>query len=161
MKEDSGIEITDEIVKKKNEIYLKEIRRLGESVFFPGFRDVIKAAKSRFKIGIVSGSTEQGIRKVLPPEMANTFDVIVGDDGRLKSKPDSEMLLLASERLGIDPKEAAYVGDVEMDMIAAKKAGMKAIGVYQSICSRKVLQASGADITIRKIRDIINILDKL
>jgi phosphoglycolate phosphatase-like HAD superfamily hydrolase len=38
-------------------------------------------------------------------------------------------LLLALERLGASPADAAYVGDSPFDMQAAKAAGLYAIGV--------------------------------
>lgn len=41
-----------------------------------------------------------------------------------KPKPNPDMLLLAAERLGITPAEALYVGDTDIDGLAAEAAGM-------------------------------------
>ena len=57
------------------------------------------------------------------------FDVVVGGDETAEHKPHPAPLLLALERLGAEPREAAYVGDSPFDMQAAKAAGVHAIGV--------------------------------
>jgi pyrophosphatase PpaX len=57
------------------------------------------------------------------------FDTVVGGDETPRQKPDPDPLLLALERLGAGPEDAAYVGDSPFDMQAANAAGVYAIGV--------------------------------
>jgi pyrophosphatase PpaX len=57
------------------------------------------------------------------------FETVVGGDETAEHKPHPAPLLLALERLGADPGDAAYVGDSPFDMQAAKAAGLLAIGV--------------------------------
>ena len=54
---------------------------------------------------------------------------MVGGDETEGQKPDPDPLLLALERLGARPGDAAYVGDSPYDMAAAKAAGLYAVGV--------------------------------
>jgi HAD superfamily hydrolase (TIGR01509 family) len=42
-------------------------------------------------------------------------------------KPDPAMIRLALQRLGVDAKEAVFVGDNEEDVAAGKAAGVKTI----------------------------------
>jgi len=46
-----------------------------------------------------------------------------------KVKPDPEALLLASQKLGIPPRQCIYVGDDAADVKAARSAGFTPIGV--------------------------------
>jgi pyrophosphatase PpaX len=57
------------------------------------------------------------------------FETVVGGDETERHKPDPAPLLLALERLGASPADAAYVGDSPFDMQAANAAGLYAIGV--------------------------------
>lgn len=52
------------------------------------------------------------------------FQVRITYSDRFPSKPNPGGLLAAARRLGIDPKEAAYVGDTTIDGIAASRAEM-------------------------------------
>jgi phosphoglycolate phosphatase len=47
-------------------------------------------------------------------------------------KPSPDMLLLAAERLGVEPAEALYIGDTDVDGLAAEAAGM------EFVCYRRV-----------------------
>ena len=55
--------------------------------------------------------------------------MLVGGDEAEGQKPEPDLLLLALERLGARPEDAAYVGDSPYDMAAAKAASVYAVGV--------------------------------
>jgi pyrophosphatase PpaX len=57
------------------------------------------------------------------------FETVVAGDETAEHKPHPAPLLLALERLGASPGDAAYVGDSPFDMQAARAAGVYAIGV--------------------------------
>jgi phosphoglycolate phosphatase-like HAD superfamily hydrolase len=56
-------------------------------------------------------------------------------------KPHPEMLLVAAERLGLTAEQALYVGDTEVDGLAAAAAGMP------FICYQRVRNSDGAPVT--------------
>ncbi len=53
--------------------------------------------------------------------------IITGDDVHPDYKPDPKGLLIACERLKVNPADCVYVGDQESDMKAAASAGMDSI----------------------------------
>lgn len=55
--------------------------------------------------------------------------LLVGLEDTATHKPDAAPLLLAAERLGVDPAGAVYVGDAVVDLRAANAAGMTGVGV--------------------------------
>ena len=97
----------------------------------PGMDGVLAELRSRgHRLGIVTAkrlSTVALAFAQLPLE--HLFEVVVGGDETDTHKPDPAPLLLALERLGAAPSDAAYVGDSPYDMQAARAAGLRAIGV--------------------------------
>ncbi|MFT4650762.1 MAG: phosphoglycolate phosphatase [Polaribacter sp.] len=61
--------------------------------------------------------------------IADFFDVTIGGDQVERRKPDPQPLLMAAEKLRVDPKEAVMVGDSISDVMAARAAGMPIICV--------------------------------
>ena len=52
------------------------------------------------------------------------MDAAVLFEDTTKHKPDPEPLLECLRRLGVEPREALYLGDARSDMVAARAAGM-------------------------------------
>jgi REG-2-like HAD superfamily hydrolase len=81
-----------------------------------------------YRLGVISnadGRAEQALDAVgLRPHFELVVDSgLVGID-----KPDPRIFRLAAERMGVQPHEAVYVGDIyEIDVQGARAAGMQAI----------------------------------
>ncbi len=56
--------------------------------------------------------------------LAPRFPVVVGMEKGLGPKPAPDLPLLAARRLGVEPARCAMVGDMTVDVLAAKAAGM-------------------------------------
>jgi pyrophosphatase PpaX len=96
-----------------------------------GVEEVLATLKDRgHRLGIVTAKRRLTVDLAfarLPIE--HLFETVVGGDETEHHKPHPAPLLLALERLGATPDQAAYVGDSPFDMQAAKAAGLYAIGV--------------------------------
>jgi pyrophosphatase PpaX len=57
------------------------------------------------------------------------FDVTTGQDDCREQKPSPQPILVTLEKLRVKPERSAYVGDMEEDIVAAKKAGVYTIGI--------------------------------
>jgi HAD superfamily hydrolase (TIGR01509 family) len=62
------------------------------------------------------------------------------------AKPAPDLLLLAAEQLGIPPRRCWYVGDATWDMLAARAAGMTAIGITTGAVDAASLRRAGATV---------------
>lgn len=62
--------------------------------------------------------------------MSEYFDVIMTDDDVTKSKPNSEGLEKILKTLNLSADDAAFFGDSDADILAAKQIGMASIGVH-------------------------------
>ena len=90
--------------------------------------EIITKLAKNYTLGIVTSRSKKGV--YLVPELAkleSLFQVVITYEDTKNHKPYPEPLLLAAERLGIQPNECVYVGDTEADMQAAKDAGMEFI----------------------------------
>lgn len=71
------------------------------------------------------------------------------------SKPDTDILEVALERAGAEAAEAVFVGDSVWDMMAARRAGMRAVGVECGGVSESELRAAGAGEVWRDPADLL------
>src|ERR671935_2836762 len=113
-----------------------------------GIDDVLVRLKDEGRrLGVVSAKRRETIELAFAAvPLAHLFDVVVGGDETERHKPDPEPLLLALERLGSRPDDAAYVGDSPFDIRAAKAGGLHAIAVtWGGIHDRALLEAEGPD----------------
>jgi phosphoglycolate phosphatase len=108
-------------------IYREQLARHGAP--FEGVEAllaVIEDAGSRW--GIVTNKPEALARALLPLlGWEARCAVLVGGDTLPLRKPDPLPLLHAAQALGVAPRDCAYVGDDERDIIAARAAGMPAV----------------------------------
>lgn len=80
------------------------------------------------KIALISNKPQDIAIKLLDNFFPNVFDVIYGQMPHIKTKPDSESLLLAMKDLNINNKEEIlYVGDSLVDFQTAKNMGLDVV----------------------------------
>ena len=84
------------------------------------------------------------------------FDVVVTSEQTEHHKPHPEPILLALDRLGAQPHEAAYVGDSPFDMGAARAAGVKAVAV--SWGGIHPLDELDADVVVESPEELLDVL---
>jgi pyrophosphatase PpaX len=96
-----------------------------------GMEDVLERlhAEGR-RLAVVTAKRSATVRLAFEHvPLGHLFEVVVGGDETERHKPDPAPLLLAAERMGVHPKDAAYVGDSPFDIRAAKAAGMRSVAV--------------------------------
>ncbi len=96
---------------------------------FDGVEDLLHALESAgVPWGIVTNKPV-GLAALLMPILGweSRCAVLLGGDSLPARKPDPMPLLVAAERLGTRPRDCAYVGDDERDIVAARAAGMPSV----------------------------------
>ncbi|TWD82190.1 putative hydrolase of the HAD superfamily [Kribbella amoyensis] len=74
-------------------------------------------------------------------------DIVISGEVGLR-KPEPEIFLLASERLGLKPAECVFVDDMEPNVVGARELGMTAVHHTSYDETRRELEALfGADLT--------------
>ncbi len=100
---------------------------------YPGVVDALAALRAHLAIGLVSdGNPTIQRNKLRALGLESQFDIVVFSDelGREHRKPSPVPILAALVGLGVDPRDAVYVGDrPDTDVAAAAAAGVRAIRV--------------------------------
>lgn len=102
---------------------------VGELSYSP-LKDVLRTLKDYGnKIALVTGkgryTTDITLKMV---GLDSVFDVIVTDDDVSQPKPCPEGLLIVLDRLSASRSSAVYIGDMDADVEAAHRAGIKSMG---------------------------------
>ena len=113
------------------------------------------------RLGIVSSkrraSIELGFRTL--PELEALFEVAVSTEDTVRHKPHPDPIMLALERLGERPAEAAYVGDSPFDVQAAKAAGAFSVAVtWGGIHDEERLRREGPDAIVHDAGELLAVL---
>lgn len=117
-------------------------------------------SRQGYKLGIVTGKARRSAELSLDYlQLKELFDVIITGDDVQEPKPHPEGILLALQRLGVPVSEAVYVGDSNADILAAKAAGMRSIGVHWLGTSQASSFTAKPDHYITSTDQFLNALD--
>jgi len=124
----------------------------GKDLFFPGVRETLLSLKGSYRIGMFTGVTRKQVNTL--GDFLDLFELVVAGEEAIKPKPAPDTLLYMAEKMGLDPDECAYVGDMPQDMTLARNAGMAAVGVENSMFSAEALIDGGATAVIRDLGEL-------
>ena len=103
--------------------------------FYPGIAELLADLPDNVALGALTNACVAYAHAVFrvnsSPDADDSagFKSIHGADDVPAPKPSAEGLWLVCKELGLKPEECVYIGDSPSDGLAAKNAGMKAIGV--------------------------------
>ncbi len=157
-----------EIIKKFQELYLGAEGKAGfienEKWLLP--TEQLANLSNKHHLGIVTGRPKRETIYVLKKfGVENLFDIIVAmeDYPADKGKPDAYPIRLAMKKLS--KAQAVYVGDSVDDIIAAKRAGVRAVGCLppgaQNGKLAKLLLERGAEKIIQNVTEICSLVLEL
>lgn len=131
---------------------------LIESV--PGMPELLNAlTDGGIRLGVVSSKKAETVRQGLRVVgLADQIDVLAGMDETPRHKPDPQPLLYAAERLGVAPSDCVYIGDADVDVLAARAAGMYAIAVTWGAGTAEVLRGSEPDALVDSVVELRDLL---
>ena len=86
--------------------------------------------------------------------LADAFPVVIGCDATTRHKPEAEPVLLALERLAVEPGRAIFFGDSPYDILAGRAAGVTSVAVVWGAFSREALEEAGAHATLANPAEI-------
>ncbi len=117
------------LLQRKNELYLELIEDLGEKDILPGIVDFLNTLDDNQCLKGVGSSSKNAPYILERIGLASRFSVVIDGNQVNKTKPDPEVFLLGSEQLNVNPNECLVVEDAPSGALAAKRAGMKVLGI--------------------------------
>jgi phosphoglycolate phosphatase len=138
-----------ELIERAVALYRERFASIGlyENEVYAGVREMLaglRAAGLRLFVA-TSKVTRYSVRVLEHFDLAHFFVSVHGatPDGSLDDKALLVARLLRQE--GLDPTESVMIGDREHDIIAARRNGLRAVGVAYGYGSRAELTIAGAD----------------
>jgi HAD superfamily hydrolase (TIGR01662 family) len=125
---------------------------------YPTAIETLKTLKSfGHNIGIVTSKMNYVAKKHLEiTGLLSYVDLIIGYEDVKEHKPNPEGLLIAMKHFNANKNDTIYVGDHENDILAAKKANIKAVLVFNSLRLLESLKAE-PDLVINSLFDLTEI----
>jgi HAD superfamily hydrolase (TIGR01549 family) len=126
----------------------------------PGVRTLFRRLEAAgLRIGIVSSSHKEYIRRKLRPLKEAGIDSLVGavvvrEDTSLM-KPSPEPVIVCAGRLGVAEQRCLFVGDTDVDIMAGKGAGALTAGVLTGVDDYETLAAQEPDVIIAGVRELV------
>jgi HAD superfamily hydrolase (TIGR01549 family) len=128
---------------------------------FPEVEEVLEQLKNRrIPLGVASNIPSRFLRGHLEDfGIASYFTVITGQEDCDEQKPSPKPILVTLEKMGMRPQEALYVGDMEEDILAGKRAGVitAAISREGSYHPQWRLKKQSPDYLISNLRELLMI----
>jgi phosphoglycolate phosphatase len=148
------------------EEWLPRYREIFEESHYAGvlpFAEVVPALTRLRSRGIalaVASNRLNPVSIVKAAGLEKYFSVIAGIEG-INPKPAPDVVLKALDEMGVAPKQAMYVGDSDIDMETARRAGVLAVGVTTGNHDAAALRRSGADVVISTLEELPELLEEL
>ena len=127
---------------------------------YDGIPEALRALKDRGKrMAIVSNKPDAAVQDLHRRFFAQAgIDIAVGEQTGVPRKPHPASVFAALARLGAEPSEAVYVGDSEVDLETARRAGLPCIAVAWGFRDEPQLAEAGAATIIRHPSELVGIL---
>jgi len=134
---------------------------LKKYLIVPGVEEMFKLMQGRYPMAVVSARDEKSTMRFLTQfDLCKYFDAIVTGLSAPHTKPYPDPILLAAQKMGVQPHECLMIGDTTVDMRAGKAAGAQTVGVLCGFGEEPELRQLGADLILKSTGDIAALLNQ-
>ena len=110
------------------------------------------------KLAVVSNKSDAEVKNLCKEFFGEHILVIRGEVPGVPRKPAPDAVLLALESLGMERRQALYVGDSEVDVRTARNAEVDCVAVTWGFRSREELSLEGATVFIDHPSELLKLL---
>ena len=123
---------------------------------YDGILELIALLKARgIACAVLSNKNDDAVAALCEAHFPNCFEFTQGMRPGVAPKPAPDALFALCTRMGINPEDAVYIGDSEVDVKTAQAAGMRLVAVTWGFRSREMLAKTGAKEMIDAPRELI------
>ena len=126
----------------------------------PGARDVLRWLDRRFALALVtSGDRTRVMKQLRTFGLRGHFAACVCSEDAPRRKPHPAPLRTAMGLVGAQPAECLYVGDAAEDIMMARRAGVRVVGLLGPFPTHARVRAARPDALVSSIRGIPALLE--
>jgi HAD superfamily hydrolase (TIGR01549 family) len=130
-----------------------------EPKLISGARRVLTRLGVAHRLGLVtSGDRDRVTRQLRQFRLTRVFAARVCSGDTPRKKPHPEPLRMALRKMKLDPAVCVYVGDAAQDVVMARRAGVRAIGVLGPFPTEKRLRAARPEFLLESIDELPDVL---
>ncbi len=151
-----GGDVDGALVERGIELFLHhyEADPVRETVLLPGVAETLDALEGH----PLAVCTNKPRRTTLPVlrglDLERRFRVVVAGGDTAEKKPDPAPILRACALLGVAPSEAWMIGDGPQDVLGARAAGVRSVGVKGGILDLERLLAAEPDFLLESMAEL-------
>lgn len=132
----------------KNEIFLELTKTLTPQDLLPGFKELARELKSLGVFMAVCSGSKNARFLVQHLAIGPWFEAVIDGNQLTLPKPDPQVFLLGAEALSVPPQDCLVFEDAVAGIEAAHGAGMKAVGVGDT------LMLKNADLAVTSLTEV-------
>lgn len=123
-------------------------------IILPGVLETLESLRDEgAPLGVATSKIRASAETVLNAAgLRPYFDFVIGHDNVSTGKPSPAMARLAAAKFGMAAEHCTVIGDSADDILMAKAAGMRAVGVLTGIHGHEVLLSAGADLILANLQ---------
>ncbi len=129
------------------------------TLLLPGADEVTRTLHHRgVKLAVASNKPAFFSRQLLSHfGLLGRFGVVHGPDDGFPPKPAPHMVFMALALLGVPASEALFVGDMPIDILTARAAGVPVAAVPTGSSTREELLAVGPDVVLTSLAEVLRL----
>ena len=132
---------------------------LVDEPLYDGISDIIDALESDgWLLGVATGKSDRGLAICLDHHSLTRRFATLQTADRHPSKPHPSMIETAMADAGASPDTTVMIGDTSFDMLMARAANVRAIGVSWGYHAAEELHAAGAQAVAAHPREIMEMI---
>lgn len=112
---------------------------------YAGILPMLETLRKRgIAVAVVSNKSEDAVKALCRQYFGDRVDLALGDLPGRPRKPAPDAVLELLQRYQVQPADAVYIGDSEVDVQTARNAGLDGLAVSWGFRSRETLVQAGA-----------------
>ena len=158
---DGPADLADRFVETYREIFFRNKESLVPAPF-PHVLPTLRQLRQRGVVLTIASSRGMGSLQAFIDAMGlrDCISYVLGADSVEHTKPHPEPVLRTLCETGIDAAHTLVVGDMPVDILMGRNAGVQTCGVTYGNATRDQLQAAGADFLIDDFAELLRGISK-
>ena len=158
---DGPADLADRFVETYREIFFRNKESLVPTPF-PHVLPTLRQLRERGVVLTIASSRGSGSLQAFIDAMGlrDCISYVLGADSVEHTKPHPEPVLRTLCETGIDAAHTLVVGDMPVDILMGRNAGVQTCGVTYGNATRDQLQAAGADFLIDDFAELLRGISK-
>jgi len=122
---------------------------------YPGIVPLMKALREAgVKQAVISNKQDTAVKQLAAQHFPGLLETAVGESETVRRKPNPDAVLAALREMGVEKRDAVYVGDTEVDLRTAENAGLACAVVGWGFRTEEQLHEAGARRIFRSAEEL-------